>query len=134
MQKITVFFIGIVVGIILDYCFIRIYDFLFHKKFKVVHKKLSIGKGFAVLSLPIWGAIALLVFHYTDIFFLFIISAVVGTCLEYFCAWIGDNVFGIRLWVYKYWQLGGGYTSIFSIPYWGGVGLLFVGIAKLAGL
>lgn len=87
-----------------------------------------------MISIPIWGILAVVIFSYQkQVLLIFIYSAIIGTILEYALGKFFYKYFGTKIWTYKHGSLGQ-YTSIYSIPYWGGAGLLFAMIARFAAL
>lgn len=123
---------GFVTGGVCEYLLAMAIDF-FEKKPLRLAKKYSLGKKVSLFLLPIWGLIALLFLKGSGSYVsLFIISALIGTFLEGLTGYLIYKIFGVRLWIYNHGKLGQ-FTSMYSLPYWGSAGLLFVSIGRHLG-
>jgi len=133
MQVMSIFFIGMAIGLLSEVLVSFISEAIHHKPFRI-HHRFSLGKRLSLVMLPIWGILAVFLFdHNIGIVMLFLLSAVVGTIFEFLTGYFFYRAFEIKIWTYKHGALGK-FTSIYSIPYWGGGGLLFFGLAKIIGL
>lgn len=125
-----IFFIVIILGLCLELAVFFLLEKIIGKPFKTHHNKYSFGRHVSLMSIPIWGLIALVITGHFNYVQLFLLGAFVGTVAEYCFGRFFHHIEGQKIWTYKYWTLAG-YTSIFSVPYWGGATLLFVLLAKL---
>jgi len=132
MDALKLFFIIALTGLALEFFVFSILDKVVGKPMKT-HHKYSLGKNVSIMSVPIIAVIFLLLYEHYNYVQLFIMSAIIGTVAEYVFGRFVHHVEGKRAWTYHYGVLGG-YTSYFSIPYWGGAGMLFVLIARFIGL
>jgi hypothetical protein len=133
MSPFWIFWLGFSTGAICEYGFAILLDILEKKPLKISHKY-TIGKKVSLLSLPIWGLIALFFFHGAAPYVrMFIYASVVGTILEGLMGAAIHKIFGIRIWTYHYGKIGN-FTSIYSLPYWGVAGVLFAAIGKMLGV
>lgn len=132
MEGLLLFFIVITFGLLLEIVSFFLLERLIGRPFKTQHKY-AFGKHASLMSIPIWGFITLLVTKHYNYAQLFLLGASVGTLAEYILGRFFAHVEGKRIWTYSYGTFAG-YTSIFSIPYWGGATLLFVLLAKLLGV
>jgi len=108
-------------------------ELLERKPFRINHR-FTIGKRISLVSLPIWGILALLFLHNgISYILLFFASALVGTILEGALGKFIRNTFGVKVWTYKKGTIGN-FTSIYAIPYWGAAGLVFALLGKYIGL
>lgn len=128
-----IFITALIIGGLAELIFVVIHDFIVGKPFRINHK-LSIGKKLCILSLPIWGLVGLLLVRSDKMVLLFMYSAIFGPILEYGLGKFAQRVYGIKLWTYKHGSIGRGETSIYTIPYWGAVGLLFSFLMRLVGI
>lgn len=132
MNGLQLFFLTVGFGLILEVVFFFSVSKLIGKPFRV-QKKYSFIKHSSLMSIPIWGLIALVITGYYDYVQLFLAGAFVGTLAEYCFGRFFYRIEGKKIWIYQYGTFSG-YTSIFSIPYWGGATLLFVALYKILGL
>lgn len=135
MGLLTVFFLSLVLGCLLELAYAFFHEKFLGKPFRINHR-LTLGKKISVLSLPFWGILGLIITQQGDLInyiTLFLISAILGTLLEYGLGKFMLEAFGIRFWTYKYGSIGK-FTSIYSIPYWGAVGFFFGFLMKLIGI
>lgn len=92
------------------------------------------GKRISLLSLPVWGILAVILTNRAYSFLtLFIASALVGTILEGLLGKFLIKFFGVKVWTYKKGVIGD-FTSLYAIPYWGAAGLFFGVLGKYFGL
>src|SRR6185312_3889543 len=130
MDVIITFFLGMAVGLFGEIFVALLSEALHHKPFRI-HHTFSIGKRLSLVMLPIWGILAVfLVDHNASLVELFVASAIVGTVFEFLTGYFFLKVFQVKIWTYQHGTLGK-FTSIYSIPYWGGGGLLFLAVAKI---
>jgi len=119
----------ILAGLLIELIIFFMLEKTLGKPFKTNHKY-AFGKYASLMSIPIYGLIALIIsgdFGYVQLFFF---GAIVGTTSEYLAGRYFHKITGQRIWTYKYLSIQG-YTSIFTLPYWGGATIFFVGLAKL---
>ncbi|MCK4918407.1 MAG: hypothetical protein KAS02_01320 [Candidatus Pacebacteria bacterium] len=64
---------------------------------------------------------------------LYIISAIIGSILEYVLGLAYHKTLNKQLWTYNRLSLHG-YTSLLSLPFWGAGGILFWRLSVLVGL
>lgn len=131
MYPLIVFFVGMGGGGMLELLYAHVHTKILGKPFRINHH-LTLAKKLSIYSLPIWGLLALLVANDFPSTKLFIYSAIVGTIFEFATGFVLYLVFGVRVWTYKYGSLGK-FTSIYSIPYWGGAGIIFATLARIIG-
>jgi uncharacterized membrane protein len=134
MEKIlAVFFIGFFGGGILEYLMAIFMEILKRKPLRINHR-FTLGKKISLISLPIWGILAIL---FTNggipYIMLFIMSAIVGTFFEFLVGKFFKKMFGVKIWTYRQGAIGS-FTSFYSVPYWGAGGLVFAFLAKSMGL
>ncbi|MCL4387393.1 putative ABC transporter permease, partial [Patescibacteria group bacterium] len=126
------FLTGMIIGVIVEFGFVFLLD-LFEKKHFRISRSLTIGKEVSMMTIPIWGIIVVLIaYRNPSHLTLFIYSGFVGTLAEFLTGKYFHRLFGIKLWTYRYGNLGE-YTSIFSFPYWGGSAFVFISLAKALG-
>lgn len=129
MHYLIAFLGGMALGGILELLVMFVIEAITKKPLRITHRY-SLWKKISLFSLPIWGVIGLLAVSDVNVLKLFIVSALVGTVLEFLLGRGLKTIFGIKLWTYKHGQLGQ-FTSIYSFPYWGGAGFVFLALAKL---
>ena len=83
-----------------------------------------------MLSIPLWGMLALIVLKDYPLAILFLFSALMGTIAEFLLGFFHHSIDGHRVWQYNAGNIGL-YTSYYSIPFWGGAGLMFYGLSRL---
>lgn len=132
MSVVQIFLLGIIIGGAFEMLFAFIHAKLRKRPFRI-NNRLTITKELSIIALPIWGIIALAVAEKSAYVPLFIYSAIIGTTLEYTVGKAFHALWGVKIFVYKHGALGD-YTSIYSIPYWGGAGVVFAVVAKLVGI
>lgn len=133
MATFMIFMIGFVVGGFIEYILTFLWEMLEKKPLKINHR-FTVAKRVSLLSLPIWGLIALLFTKGSHSFvILFLLSAVIGTLLEGILGKFIKRFFGVRIWTYKYGAWGN-FTSFYALPYWGAAGLVFALLGKVLGL
>lgn len=128
-----VFVLGSLAGI----CFELIVNFFFevlHGKTLRLHHKFKINQKIGLSLVPVWGIVAVIFYekHFSHLA-LFVTSAVIGTFFEFMLGKFIYSMFNIKLWTYRHGKIGE-FTSIYSIPYWGAAGLLFVYLARILGV
>lgn len=133
MHGLLVFFFGFFLGGIIEYLLTFLLEVLEKKPIRINHR-FTVGKKVSLISLPIWGVLALL-FTRDGMSYvaLFAVSALVGTILEGVLGAFLRKVFSVKIWTYKKGSLGN-FTSLYAIPYWGAAGLVFAFLGKLLGL
>ncbi len=129
MSGLILFFIVIFFGLLIEKLVFLFLENLIGKPFRTNHKY-SLGKHVSLMSIPILGLIALLIAGHNNYAALFVGGAIVGTLAEFLCGKIFHSIEGQRVWTYRYWSFSG-YTSIFSIPYWGGAALALLALSKV---
>lgn len=129
METLTIFFAGMGIGGILEYVLVSL---LLHKPVHAT-RRFTIAKKVNFFSLPLWGILFVFFLQNHAYGVVFICSAIVGTFLEFVMAKGAFYLYGVKIWVYKQGSLGG-YTSIYSIPYWGAAGIIFVSLGKILGI
>ena len=72
----------------------------------------------SIFSIPIIGFLVLILNQNWPAVELFVLSAFVGTALEYLAGRVLFRLHGAIIWEYQYLPLGK-FTSILSFPYWG---------------
>lgn len=133
MHVLSAFFIGFLVGGLIEYAVAFAFDFFEKKPLKINHR-FTLGKRISLAALPLWGFLALLITGVNSSYIsLFIFSAIVGTILEGLLGRFFRKFFGVKIWTYKYGSIGN-FTSLYSLPYWGAAGLIFAYLGKFLGL
>ena len=87
----------------------------------------------AIIIIPIFFIVFLILYYDFAILKLFIVSASIGFIGEGLIGFVYDKVLNRKLWTYNRLSIKG-YTSYLSIPLWGIAGVMFWFISKLAGL
>ena len=87
----------------------------------------------AILILPVVSVILVAYFIDMKVILLFILSALLGTFLEYIIGLTYHKALNKKLWTYSRYSLDG-YTSILCIPIWGVAGVVFWFLSKCIGL
>lgn len=123
MSDFKIFLIVILAGFVLEFIFYRVVNKFFKNPVRI-HHRFVVAEQISFISIPIWGLVALIIKSNTNYLGLFIYSALVGTCAEYLVGRFAASVFRHKVYSYSYAKLGS-YTSYFSIPFWGGAGVLF---------
>lgn len=120
-------------GGIIEYGLTFLLEFFEKKPIRINHR-FTIGKKISLLSLPIWGILALLVtYRVYSYITLFLFSALVGTLLEGLLGKFFIKFFGVKVWTYKKGAIGN-FTSLYAVPYWGAAGLVFGVLGKFFGI
>lgn len=132
MQAILLFFLGMLLGGLLEYLFAFVFDLLLHKPLRI-NKRFTLGKKISFFSLPIWGILFVVFLHSKEYALIFFYSAAIGTFLEAGMGKMTSRIYRAKIWVYKQGALGD-YTSIYSIPYWGVAGVIFAALGKMLSL
>lgn len=88
---------------------------------------------FFLISVPVAGSLAMVFFYGIEIIYLFVLSMVVGTLLEYGFGKAYHLTLNRRLWTYGKYSVKG-YTSPLVAPMWGVAGIVFWLLAKTIGL
>lgn len=133
MPVFYVFLLGMLLGGIFELLLSAIYDSVARRPFRIVHR-LNLLKRISLLSLPIWGILAVIfVSNSLSYGVLFIYAAILGTLLEFLVGKFFYEFFGVNVWTYRHGAIGR-YTSIYSIPYWGAFGLMFTWLVKFVGI
>ncbi|MBI2514748.1 hypothetical protein HYV91_00960 [Candidatus Wolfebacteria bacterium] len=96
-------------------------------------KKIRWNEYLALIIIPILAVLTLSYLFNERILALFLISAFVGTLLEYLIGLAYHKTLNQRLFTYNRLSMGG-YTSLLSIPIWGVAGVMFWFISKMVGL
>ena len=133
MQYIELFILGMMIGLLFELIFTACFELLTKKPLRIT-KKFSWGKKFSLLSLPLWGIFAIVISTQNySIVTLFLVAGVIGTILEAAGGYFFYRAYKSKIWVYKHGALGQ-FTSFYSFPYWGSMGLIFGVLAKSLGL
>lgn len=132
MDGLLIFFLVVCFGLLLEVVTFLCLEHILGKPFRH-QNKYAFGKHASLMSIPIWGFISLLVTKHYSYAELFLLGAAVGTFAEYLFGRFFYRIEGRRIWTYNFGTFAG-FTSIFSIPYWGGATLLFVLLAKSLGV
>ncbi len=82
---------------------------------------------------PFIGMITLAYFEGTRIITFFLLSALVGFIAEFLLGLLCEKTLGRKLWIYRKLSLGG-HSSLLSLPFWGGAGIIFLALARLLNL
>jgi len=88
---------------------------------------------FLMTLAPFAGMIFLAWLEGFKIIIFFILSGLVGLTGEFVLGFSCDKILGRKLWRYSKLSLSG-YTSLLTLPFWGGAGILFLILAKLLSL
>lgn len=88
---------------------------------------------FFMATAPFAGMILLTYFEGIEILIFFLLSSFIGFIAEYTLGLLCEKTLGRRLWVYKKLNLGG-HTSLLSLPFWGGAGIIFLSLVKILNL
>ncbi len=93
----------------------------------------TVGKFFIFLTFPLY-MFTISIYHYGySPVKMFMLSAVVGTALEWLVGYAFHRIMGFRLWSYHAYSISK-YTSLLSIPLWGFAGGFVPIIGKGCGL
>jgi len=87
---------------------------------------------FATLIVPYIGLGILVWYEGRWILGYYVATCFAGNIAEHVGGWAVHKILGHRLWTYHRLTMGG-YTSALSWPYWGMIGIVFLGIYKLFG-
>lgn len=80
------------------------------------------------------AAVLLLAWHEdSKIIIYFIFSSFIGFTAEFILGLFCHKILGRRLWKYSKFSIFG-YTSLLTLPFWGGAGILFLSLARLLNL
>jgi len=88
------------------------------------------------IAILIWPTLLVLTLAYfidKNIIILFLISSIIGFCLEYLLGLTYHKTLNKRLWRYDKFSVKG-YTSWLTLPIWGIAGVIFWFLSKIAGL
>src|SRR3989344_6794194 len=88
------------------------------------------------IAILIWPTLLVLTLAYfidKNIIILFLISSIIGFCLEYLLGLTYHKTLNKRLWRYDKFSVKG-YTSWLTLPIWGIAGVIFLFLSKIAGL
>lgn len=132
VKPLILFFVVVIAGLLFELVVFSALNLIIGRRLKTNHRY-NLGKNISLMSIPIFGVIFLVMSKQYNYAELFLLAAVVGTVAEYIFGRFFQHIEGKRVWTYNIATIGG-YTSIFSIPYWGGAGLLFVLVAKMIGI
>ena len=132
MHPLFVFFLGMILGGLVEILFAFLFDIVTGKPFRHNHR-FTLGKKVSFFSLPIWGVLFLIFDKSTASVLVFFFAATIGTLLEGLMGKGVSGIFGAKIWTYKRGSIGN-FTSIYSIPYWGAAGILFATLGKVMGL
>lgn len=132
MEFSKVFILGMLIGTSIEILLNFGYEIIFKKKLRIHHRFGLMGR-LSLFSIPIWGMLALILANENKHLSLFLYAGFLGPLLELSAGKAFHRIFGVKLWTYKYGAIAK-YTSIYAVPYWGGAALLFVLLARLAGL
>ena len=117
------FFIGSIIGCIMETCFAIVYEGHFEMRVGLVYGPFIPVYGFGAVLLTL----ALSHFYKSSFIGLFAISGAVGATFEYFCSWIQEMVFGTISWDYSDMPFNiDGRTSLAYACVWGALGVLWV--------
>lgn len=86
-----------------------------------------------VLSLaPLAGLTFLIYLDGFKMILFFLACCLGGFCAEFFLGFFGEKILGQKMWIYQKFSVLG-YTSLLSLPFWGGLGLAFWILGRLFG-
>ncbi len=131
MSDLRIFLLIVLCGFIIESVFYLIFKSLFGKNFRQHFKPKIVS--ISIFTIPIWGLVFLITRQNFGFIKIFLLSAIIGTMAESLLGRFLSDVLGKPVWSYDFARIGR-FTSWISIPYWGGAGLLFFWIAKLAGI
>lgn len=128
-----IFLSGMVIGGFIELSLNYLTEII-NKKPLRIHHRFHLMEKVSLISLPLWGVLALFLSTY-DIktLNLIIYAAILGPVLEWSVGKGIHLIFGIKLWTYRHGAIGE-YTSIYAIPYWAAAGLVFLSLARISGL
>lgn len=87
-----------------------------------------------LLTLAPFGGLAFLAwFEGPKIVLFFVLSGLAGFLGEIIMGLFSEKIFGQKLWRYEKLSIGG-HTSLLTLPFWGGAGIIFLILAKLLNL
>ena len=117
------FFVGSIIGCIMETCFALIYEGHFEVRVGLVYGPFIPVYGLGAVLLTI----ALSRFYKSSFFGLFAISGAIGATFEYFCSWIQETLFGTISWDYSDMPFNiDGRTSLTYAVVWGILGVIWV--------
>ena len=88
---------------------------------------------FLLALAPFVGTAFLAWFEGFKIIIFFALSGIAGFSGEIIMGFFSEKIFEKRLWSYERLSVGG-HTSLLTLPFWGGAGIMFLILAKLLGL
>ncbi len=132
MHVLQIFIGGMILGVIVELLMNYLHELILKKPLKI-HHSFHLVQRISMVSIPIWGLAALVLYNKPSYIYVFFIAAAIGPFLEMMSGKVFHKLFHIKLWKYRYGAIGT-YTSIYAVTYWGGAGILFALIAKLAGI
>ena len=117
------FFIGSIMGCIMETCFAIIYEGHFEMRVGLVYGPFIPVYGFGAVLLTL----ALSHFYKSSFIGLFAVSSAVGAAFEYFCSWLQETIFGTISWDYSDMPFNiDGRTSLAYACIWGILGVVWV--------
>ena len=122
-------FSGLIVGgFIIESIISQTHFLLYKKHFKKYHYKF--GRYLFYLLFPLTALLFSFFFQGLKVVSMFVLFSLVGVLAEWLAGFTYHMVMGQRLWTYHKYSIGG-YTSLFSLPLWGIIGILFSFLGKL---
>jgi len=125
----TLIFVGLMIGgFVIESLLSQFHHLIFGKHMKKYHY--SFSRYLFYLTFPVLAIVFSYFYASPTIVFVFIAFAAVGTFSELIAGFTYHMVVGQRLWTYHRYSING-YTSLFSVPLWGCVGVLFWFLTKI---
>lgn len=88
------------------------------------------SKYFLLTLSPFAGMVFLTWFEGPKIIAFFVLSSVGGFFAEIAMGFLAEKILGQRLWTYQKFSIKG-HSSLLTLPFWGGGGIIFLILAKL---
>ena len=124
-----VYLLALVIGLLFEISLTKLHHHLSKRGY--TEHRFSIGKYFFLLSFPFVATVSVVPFAGWKFVAILISFSVVGAFLEWLTGWSYHQVVGQKLWTYHRYPIGGGYTSVLTLPLWGLAGGFFWLLAML---
>ena len=110
-------------------------ELILYKAYLVVsgtkpQKGFSLSKYLYLIASPVIGTVIYAYLLGIVVVFVYFTFSVLGTCFEWLVGYSYHKLMGERLWTYHHASLGD-YTSIYSAPLWGFLGIVFWLLARV---
>ncbi len=120
--KFLIFFLTIVISLILELLFSKLYYLVTNNPYKSHH--FSFGRYIYFLVIPILIILYFIQGSKLNLIAVLISFSLLGTLAEWLIGFFYHKIVGQRLWTYHRYSINK-YTSVLSIPIWGIAGLIF---------